>query len=114
MNENRERPGLSMRVAVFIALVSIVGLVWTAYLVKDVEWSPSTLGELTLFTTLVILAGNFPLRVGPAVKTDVTAAALFGAALVLEPGVAALVGALGITIYTLSIRFWGTKLTCPR
>ena len=86
---------------------------WTTYLLRVVEWNASTLGELTPFTILVVLAGNFALRVGPAVKTDVTAAALFGAALILEPRVAALVGALGVTIYTVSIRFWGIKYQLP-
>ena len=60
----------------------------------------SALGEAALFFLMVVVAGSFPLPVANKVKTDVTTAVLFGAALVMEPGMAALTGALGIVTYT--------------
>ena len=64
-------------------------------------------------TSLAVIAGSFPLHIAPKVKADVTSAVFFGAALLLEPGAAAIVGVAGITIYTLLIRFWGERLRLP-
>lgn len=105
--------GLPRPLRFYIALTTIGGAACLAYLVSRADWSLSTLGETALFFLLVVVAGSFPLPVAPRVKTDVTTAVLFGAALLLDPGAAALAGAAGIVTYTLLLRFWGEKLRLP-
>ena len=83
------------------------------YLNMGMEWDASTLAEVGLFVVLIIAAGSFPLPVGQGVKTDVSTAILFAAAIVLEPGAAALAGTVGLVTYTALIRFWGMKLRLP-
>ena len=83
------------------------------YLVTGVDWRISTLGETSLFVLLIVLAGIFPLRVGPKVLADVTTAVLFSAALILEPGAAAVAGVVGMTTYTLLNRWRGGELQLP-
>ena len=77
------------------------------------DWDFSTFGEVGLFALLLVVAGSFPLPVGPKVKADVSTAVLFAAVLLLEPGVAALAAAVGIVTYTVLIRYWGEKLRLP-
>ena len=112
MRNGRERKieGLPGSLRLYIALVGVAGAATLATLAQAVEWGPTRLWETGLFTLLVVMAGCFPIPVGPRVRTDVTAAVLFGAALLLEPGQAALAGAVGIVAYTLVIRYWGVKL----
>ena len=69
--------------------------------------------EAGLFALLLVVAGSFPLPVGPKVKTDVSTAVLFAAVLLFEPGVAALAASVGIVTYTLLLRFWGERLRLP-
>ena len=71
------------------------------------------MGEAGLFTIVIILAGSFPLPLSPKVKADVSTAAVFGAAILLDPGVAALAAVVGVSTYTVLIRFWGEKLRLP-
>ncbi len=106
-------PGLPKPLRVFIALVGVTGTATAAYLIQKIEWGPSSFGELGIFTLLVVVAGSFYLPVAPKIKTDVGAAALFAAALVLEPGAAALAGAVGVVSYTFLARFHGEKLRLP-
>ena len=89
------------------------GLALAVLLVLRQEWTASVLAEAVFLTLLAVVAGSFPLPIAPRVKADVTSAVFFGAALVLEPGAAALVGLVGITTYTLLIRFWGERLRLP-
>ena len=110
MAENEKIEGLPGSLRLYIALVGVAGAATLATLAQAVEWGPTRLWETGLFTLLVVMAGCFPIPVGPRVRTDVTAAVLFGAALLLEPGQAALAGAVGIVAYTLVIRYWGVKL----
>ena len=95
MNQSLPKP-----LQAYIALTAIVGGALLGYWVYGAAWDLATVGEAVLFFLLVVIAGSFPLPVASNVKTDVTTAVLFGAALVLEPGVAALTGALGIVTYT--------------
>ena len=85
----------------YIAITAIAGIVWLIFLGGSVTWDLVTIGESALLVGLIVLAGSFPLPVGPNVKTDMTTALLFGAAIMLEPGAAAVVGAAGILVYTL-------------
>ena len=99
---------------IYIALTGIVGAAWLGYLLSGAEWGGATsLGEAGLFLLLILAAGSFALPVAPKVKADVSTAALFGAAIVLEPGLAALVSALGVAAYTYLLRFWGDRLRLP-
>ena len=68
------------------------------------------MGEVALFTALIVVAGSFPLPIAPRIKFDVNTAVFFAAALVLEPGVGALAG---VVAYTTLIRFWGERLRIP-
>ena len=113
MSEKEVRAGLPRSLRAYIVLVAVGGMVWLTYLAQSVEWGPSVLGEMGFFVALIVLAGSFPLPVGPRVKTDVAATALFAAALLLEPGAAALAGAVGVVTYTLLLRFWGQKIRVP-
>ena len=69
-------------------------------LIAEITWNLTTLGEMGVATLLVVIAGSFPLPVAPKVKTDVTTAVIFAAALLLEPGAAALVATIGVVTYT--------------
>ena len=66
-----------------------------------------------LFVLLIVGAGSFPLHVSPGLKADVTTAVLFCGALLLEPGVAALAGVVGIVSYNLLNGHWGERLRLP-
>lgn len=113
VTESRQSPGLPRRLRAYILLVAISGLVLTVLLTLGVKWSPSVVEELGVFSLLIVAAGSFPLTVAPRIRADVTAAPMFAAALLLEPGVAALAGALGLTAYTTLNRFWGQRLALP-
>ena len=113
MNKNETRPGLPIPLRAYIVLVGLAGMGLIAYLAQMVDWEPSVLGEMGLFILLIVAAGSFPLSVAPKVKADVTTAVWIAAALLLEPGAAALAGALGVVTYTLLIRFWDQKLRLP-
>ena len=104
---------LPKQLQIYIGLVGLAGVALLAYLVQRVEWDPSTVAETTILTLLVVVAGSFPLPVAPRVKADVNTAVLFGAALVLSPGAAALAGVVGVLTYTSLLRFWGDKLRLP-
>ena len=75
-----------MALRLYIAVVAAVGIAWLAYLAPGVDWTASTLGEMGLLVLLMVLAGSFPLPVGPRVKADVTTAVWFSAAPLLDPG----------------------------
>lgn len=113
MAHNIERQQLPMALRVYISLVGIAGAAWLAYLVSVAPWSSSAIVETGLFTLLVIAAGSFPLPVAPRVKADVATAALFGAALLLEPGAAALAATFGIVGFTFLLRYRGDRLRLP-
>jgi signal transduction histidine kinase len=81
-------------------ITAITGAAWLVFLGGSVTWDAATVIESVLLFALIVLAGNFPLPVGPNVKTDMTTAVLFGAAIMLEPGAAAIVGASGVLVYT--------------
>ena len=85
----------------YIVITAITGAAWLAFLAGSVTWDTVTIIESALLVALIVLAGNFPLPVGPNVKTDMTTAVLFGAAIMLEPGAAAIVGASGVLVYTI-------------
>ena len=113
MTKNEARPGVPVSLWAYIAVVGIGGMAWLVYLVQGAEWGASATREMGLFILLVIVAGSFPMRVGPSVKTDVTVGALFSAAILLEPGVAALAGVAGVVTYTALTRFRGERLRLP-
>lgn len=113
MGNQQESLRLARPVQLYISLVCIVGMALLVHLLQGVEWSPSTLGEAGLFILLIVVAGNFTLPVAPKIKTDVTAAAFFSAALLLEPGIAALASAVGVLTYPVLIRFWAPRLQEP-
>ncbi|MBI4282544.1 MAG: HAMP domain-containing histidine kinase [Chloroflexi bacterium] len=95
MSQNLQKP-----LQAYVVATVVTGGALVSYLASGGGWGLSTLGEAAPFLVLVVVAGCFPLPVAPKVKTDVTTAVLFGAALTLEPVVAALTGAVGIVIYT--------------
>ena len=68
---------------------------------------------MALFTFLLIVAGSFPLPVAPRVTADVTTAVLFGAALLLRPGAAALAAVVGKLTGNLLVRLRGDRLRLP-
>ena len=113
MNESAVKASLPEGLRAYIALVGISGMAWLAYLVQGTEWETATFGEMALFILLIVAAGSFPLPVAPRIKADATTAVLFAAALLLEPGVAALAGVAGIVTYTVSNRLWGARLSLP-
>ena len=98
---------------VYIALVAILGMAFLVYLGQRVDWGAEALGDLGLFTLIIVVAGSFPIPVAPRIKTDMSAAALFGAALLLEPGIAALAGAIGVVTYTMLLRFRRDGMRVP-
>ena len=104
---------LSASLRAYILLVAIGGAIWLGYLVAIADWDGSILGETGLFFLLIVVAGSFPLSVAPTVKADMATAVLFGAALVLEPGPAALAASVGMVTYTFLLRFWGERLHIP-
>ena len=95
---------------IYVALAGSGGAAWLVYWIYRAEWSASTVGEVGLFSVLIVIVGSFPLTIAPRVKADVTTALLFAAALLLEPGPAALAAVVGILTYTISMRFFGEKL----
>ena len=97
----------------YIAAVVVGGAAFLGLMAPSADWSPNVLGEAGLFVLLLVIAGAFPMPIAPKVKTDVSTAVLFGAVLLLEPGVAAPTAAVGIATYTLLIRFWGERLRLP-
>ena len=97
----------------YIALVGIASVALVAYLASGVDWQLSTLGEMSLFIVLIVAAGSFPLPVAPTTKADVTTAVLFGAVLLLEPGAAALAGAIGMAVYNVLLRYHGERMRWP-
>ena len=113
MTTKEAGPGLPKPLRAYIPLVAAGGMALLMYLNMGMEWDASTLAEVGLFVVLIIAAGSFPLPVGQGVKTDVSTAILFAAAIVLEPGAAALAGTVGLVTYTALIRFWGMKLRLP-
>ena len=104
---------LPRQLQLYITLIAVAGMGLMAYLATGVDWGLSTLVETGLFVFLIVVAGSFPLRVSPKVLADVTTAILFSAALILEPGAAALAGVIGITTYTLVNRRRGGELRLP-
>ncbi len=113
MERSELNTGLPKPLQAYIPSVCAIGMAWMVYLAIGADWSLSVLGELGLFVLLIVVAGSFPMPVSPRVKADVTTAVLFGAALLLEPGIAALAGVAGITTYTLLNRFWGDRPRLP-
>ena len=113
MEQSKLDNGLPKPLLVYIPSVCAVGMAWMVYLALGADWSLSTLGELGLFVLLIVVAGSFPMPVSPRVKADVTTAVLFCSALLLEPGVAAIAGVVGITAYTILNRFWVERLRLP-
>ena len=113
MGEGTVNLGVPKSLQAYIGLVGAAGTALLGYLVLLVDWGPATVAELGLFTLLIIVAGSFPLPVAPRVKADVNTAVLFSAVLLLEPGVAALSAVVGVSSYTLLIRFWGDRLRLP-
>ena len=105
--------GLPIPLRAYILIVALAGIGLMVYLSQSVEWGLSTVGEVALFTALIVVAGSFPLPIAPRIKFDVNTAVFFAAALVLEPGVGALAGVVGVVAYTTLIRFWGERLRIP-
>ena len=105
--------GLPKPLRWYVVITCVAGLAFLAYLAQSAEWSTTTFSELGLFVLLIVAAGSFPLQVGPKVKADLSTVALFGAVLVLEPGVAALAGVIGVLTYTLLLRFWRERIQLP-
>ena len=113
MGDRRIDQSLPRPLRAYIGLVAVAGMALLVVLVLRAQWDSSAVGEMCLFIVLVVVAGSFPLPVSPRVKADVTTAVLFAAALLLEPGAAALAGVTGITTYTVLNRYWGERLVLP-
>ena len=116
MQEVTERQvveGLLTPLRVYTALVALSGLAVLGSLVPGINWDSSTVGELGLFILLIIVAGSFPLRVAPAVVADLTTTVVFGAAMLLEPGVAVLAAVTGVLLRNLIVKFLGHQLHLP-
>ena len=60
---------------------------------------------MSLTIALIAAAGSFRLPIGPGLRTDIAGATLFGAALLLQPGVAALTAVIGVVSYRTLWRF---------
>ena len=97
----------------YMLLAAVVGAVLLAYLLARVEWELSTVGELALFSLLIVIAGSFRVSLGPKVTGDVSVVVLFGAAILLEPGVAALAGAVGNLTFNWLLRFHRDRIRLP-
>ena len=106
-------PGVPVPLRFYMALVFVAGGAWLAYLVQRAVWEPSDTWATILFALLIGVAGTFPLPVGPKVKAALTTAPLFGAALVLEPGAAAMAAVAGTLIYHLALRVRPQGLELP-
>ena len=113
MREAEAKRLLPNRLRLYIGLIAVAGAGWLAYLVLGVDWDLSTGAEMGLFVLLIVGAGSFPLHMSPGLKADVTTAVLFCGALLLEPGVAALAGVVGIVSYNLLNGHWGERLRLP-
>ena len=105
--------GLAKPLKVYILVLFLSGTALLGYLVQAADWETTTVLEAGLFVLLIVVAGSFPLTVGPTVKADVTTTVLFAAAILFQPGVAALAGVLGILGYTILNRYRGEKLLLP-
>ena len=113
MQEQQANTQLPRPLRFYIGIVAVAGLVWLAFLLGRLDWELSHVGEIALFISLIVIAGSFPLPIAPKVKTDVAATVIFAGALLFEPGIAALVAVVGISIYTVLIRFWGERIHLP-
>jgi len=87
-----------------IAATFVAGFWWLRYLVAPVSWTPSLAIATDAFAVLIMLAGLFPLPVGPRIKAGVTTAPLFLAAVVLPPGPAAVAAVVGSVGYNVVLR----------
>ena len=113
MAQRGPTPGLPKSLVAYITLTGAAGAACLAYLVPRMDWGASEAGEAALFTLLIVVAGSFPLPVAPKVKADMSTAVLFGSALLLDAGTAALAAGIGVPIYTFFLRYRGDKLRLP-
>ncbi len=86
MNDTHEKPSITLWVMVSIVVAG--GVAWSAYLISDLTWDVELAVGIALLSSMVLLAGSFPIPVAPKVKAGMTTAPLFAAALVLGPGCA--------------------------
>ena len=104
---------LPIRVVLFSALVAVAGLVLLAYLGSNEVWGTGLVAGSVFFIFLIIVTGSFPLPVAPRATTDVSTAVLFGSALVLEPGIAAVTAVVGKLLSYLILKNFGDTLKLP-
>ncbi len=104
---------LPIRIKLFTAVVALAGLLLLVVLGAGEEWSSSLLAGSAFFVVLIIITGSFPLPVAPRATTDVSTAVLFGCALALEPGIAAVTAVVGKLASYLFVKHLGDLLKLP-
>ena len=92
---------------ILVGATGVIGAALLAYLLSDMTWTSQVAQRTALFAGLVVLAGYFPFPIGPRIKAGVTTAPLFGAALLLPVGAAALAAVVGTVSYQLLLRTRG-------
>ena len=97
----------------YLALVTVSGIGFTAYWMTRISWELSLITEMGIWFALLVTAGSFQVPVAPKVKADLSAAGLFAAALIFPPASAALVGGAAVVTYTYLARFWGDRYRYP-
>ena len=81
-------PGLPILVQIPTAFVALTGLALLGFLIAGEELCRGVLAGTAFFIIQIVITGSYPLPVAPRATADVSAAVLFGGALVLEPGIA--------------------------
>ncbi len=111
MNDTHEKPSIALRV--MVSIVAVGGVAWSAYLISDLTWDVELVVGIALLSSMVLLAGAFPIPVAPRVKAGMTTAPLFAAALVLGPGCAVIAAVVGGLAYQVVLRFWSPHVRVP-
>ena len=87
-----------------IVTVAALGACLLGFAVSTVTWDFHLAMETFLLTGVIVLAGFFPIPVGPRIKAGVTTAPLLATVLLLPLGAAVLAAAVGTLAYSLALR----------